>query len=152
VVLPREYAAWLESRARDDVSAGGTLVATRAATATGAGGAVAADDAGDSGGGDGAVRGGVDGDDFASDDSDDIAGFRITSPLDGDRYQVPPGVDARYATISLRAAGARDPASVRWWVDGRAWRGSRLPLTLGEHLIRASTARGESAEARIVVE
>ena len=63
-----------------------------------------------------------------------------------------PGVDPRYATIALRSAGSRSPGSVSWWVDGRAWRGSRLPLTPGEHLIRARTSRGDSAEVRIVVE
>ena len=41
------------------------------------------------------------------------AGFRIVSPLEGDRYQVPPGVEARYATIALRAAGAPGDAPVR---------------------------------------
>ncbi|HEY9480377.1 MAG TPA: hypothetical protein VIP79_09815, partial [Gemmatimonadaceae bacterium] len=82
----------------------------------------------------------------------DGGGFRITSPRDGDRYQLPPGVDPRYATIALRSAGSRSPGSVSWWVDGRTWRGSRLPLTPGEHLIRARTSRGDSAEVRIVVE
>ncbi|HEU4584579.1 MAG TPA: hypothetical protein VFR95_02470, partial [Gemmatimonadaceae bacterium] len=80
------------------------------------------------------------------------AGFRIDSPRDGDRYQVPPGVDPRFSTVALRAAGARDPASIRWSVDGSAYRGSRLPLTPGEHVIRAFTPRGDSAEVRIVVE
>src|SRR5262249_48094353 len=42
--------------------------------------------------------------------------FRIVSPQDGDRYRVPPGVDARYATIALRAVGS--PGAVRWSVDG----------------------------------
>ena len=123
VVLPREYAVWLESRARDDAAT--TAAADVDYDSTGA----------------------------AAEATDGAAGgFRITSPRDGDRYQVPPGVDARFATIALRVAGARDPASVRWWVDGRAWRDSRLPLTPGEHLIRAASAGGKSAEARIVVE
>jgi penicillin-binding protein 1C len=120
VVLPREYAAWLERRASDDAAADGTLLAASRASAAG----------------------GADAD----------AGFRITSPRDGDRYQVPPGVDSRYSTIALSTAGARDPASVRWFVDGSAWRRGRLPLTPGEHLIRAITPRGDSAEVRIVVE
>jgi penicillin-binding protein 1C len=114
VVLPHEYAAWLESRARDD---GGESVAVGSRA-------------------DGGVS----------------IGFRITSPLDGDRYQVPPGVDSHYATVALSSAGAPDPASVRWFVDGTAWHRGRLPLTPGEHLIRAITPKGDSAEVRIVVE
>jgi hypothetical protein len=61
-------------------------------------------------------------------------------------------VDPRYATIALRAAGAREPASIRWTVDASAWQGARLPLTPGEHRISAITASGDSAEVRIVVE
>ncbi|HEY9426674.1 MAG TPA: penicillin-binding protein 1C [Gemmatimonadaceae bacterium] len=114
VVLPHEYAAWLESRARD----GGGESAAVGSRAVG----------------------GV------------SIGFRITSPLDGDRYQVPPGVDPHYATVALSSAGARDPAAVRWFVDGTAWHRGRLPLTPGEHLIRAFTPKGDSAEVRIVVE
>src|SRR5213076_2197540 len=33
------------------------------------------------------------------------APFRILSPQDGDRYTLPVGVDPRYATLALRAAG-----------------------------------------------
>ena len=79
------------------------------------------------------------------------ARFRIVSPADGDRYAVPPGVETRYATIPLRAAGA-GAASVRWFVDGRPYEGERWPLSPGRHVVRAVSARGESAEARIVVE
>ena len=31
--------------------------------------------------------------------------LHILSPQDGDKYRIPPGVEARYATIALRAAG-----------------------------------------------
>jgi penicillin-binding protein 1C len=124
VVLPQEYAAWLERRERDDAAADGTLLSASRVSIT-------------------------HGDELADSSS---AGFGIVSPRDGDRYQVPPGVDQRFSTIALRAVGARDPASVRWSVDGRAYRGSRLPLTPGEHVIRAFTPRGDSAEVRIVVE
>ncbi|HUF27257.1 MAG TPA: penicillin-binding protein 1C [Gemmatimonadaceae bacterium] len=79
------------------------------------------------------------------------ARFRIISPLDGDRYSVPADVDARYATISLRAVGT-GAQRVRWFVDGEAFEGERWPLTPGEHLIRAVSERGESAEVRVVVE
>ena len=76
--------------------------------------------------------------------------FRILSPLDGDRYQVPPGVDARYATIALRAAGA-SPGDVRWFVDGRRAEGTRWPLAAGAHTIRAVSTHGDTAAVRIEV-
>jgi membrane carboxypeptidase/penicillin-binding protein PbpC len=78
------------------------------------------------------------------------AGFRIVSPLQGDRYQVPPGVEARYATIALRAAGAPGDAPVRWWVDGAPTRSARWQLRSGRHSIRAVAASGRVAE--VVVE
>jgi hypothetical protein len=124
VVLPQEYAAWLERRERDDAAADGTLLSASQVSVT-------------------------HGDEPADTPS---AGFSIVSPRDGDRYQVPPGVDPRFSTIALRAAGARDPSTVRWSVDGSLYRRSRLPLTPGEHVIRAFTPRGDSAEVRIVVE
>ena len=75
----------------------------------------------------------------------------ITSPLDGDHYEIPPGVDRRYATIALSATGAVDPQEVRWTVDGSAIPGSRWPLQSGTHRIRAVTASGRTAEVRIHV-
>ena len=77
--------------------------------------------------------------------------FRISSPRNGDRYGVPPGVDARFATIALRAEGA-DAREVRWFVDGRPTAVSRLPLVAGTHVIRASTSARESDEVRVTVE
>jgi hypothetical protein len=77
--------------------------------------------------------------------------FRILSPLDGDRYAIPAGVETRYATIPLRVGGA-GADSVRWSVDGKPLDGGRWPLSLGKHVVRAVSARGQSAEARIVVE
>jgi penicillin-binding protein 1C len=155
VVLPREYAAWLERRARDDAAADGTILAGARVSA-------AVVDEGDersqrvaAGAGDKALARASDGAGGGADSRASAgvrSGFRITSPLDGDRYQIPPGVDARYSTIALSAAGARDPASVRWFVDGSEWHRGRLPLTPGEHLIRAITRRGDSAAVRIVVE
>lgn len=79
------------------------------------------------------------------------ARFRITSPVDGDRYAIPAGVESRYATISLRAAGAARSTKVTWLVDGEPFTGTRWPLTIGSHLFRAVSARGETAEARIDV-
>lgn len=79
------------------------------------------------------------------------AEFRIVSPLSGDRYRIPPGVEARYATLGLRAAGGRGGA-VHWLVDGQPIGGARWPLRAGAHRIRAATDAGESAEIRIEVE
>jgi len=76
--------------------------------------------------------------------------FHILSPRDGDRYAFPAGVDPRYATVALRAAGGSG-AGVRWFVDGRPVAGERWTLTPGPHAIRAETARGERDEVRIDV-
>lgn len=77
--------------------------------------------------------------------------FRISSPLDGDRYQLPPGVDAPYATIALSAEGS-DPARVRWFVDGRPTIARRLPLLAGTHVIGAQAAARDSDEVRVTIE
>jgi penicillin-binding protein 1C len=81
----------------------------------------------------------------------DVPRFRILSPQDGDKYAVPTGVDARYATISLRAVGA-GAAPVRWSIDGAPYEGERWSLAPGTHVFKAVTARGDSAEARIAVD
>jgi len=73
----------------------------------------------------------------------------ITSPLDGDRYEIPPGVDRRYATIALSAIGTDD--AVRWLVDDRPITGNRWPLASGTHRIRAIAPAGQSAEVRVQV-
>jgi penicillin-binding protein 1C len=78
--------------------------------------------------------------------------FRIASIEDGDRYQVPVGVDPRYATLALRAAGGAAGRGVRWFVDGRETQGARWRISPGEHHIRAVSAAGESAEVRIAVD
>jgi len=77
--------------------------------------------------------------------------FRIVAPQEGDRYEVPPGVQARYATIALRAGGGLGRA-VRWFVDGHALEGDRWALRAGPHLVRAESGSGERAEVRIEVE
>jgi penicillin-binding protein 1C len=79
------------------------------------------------------------------------AEFRIVSPADGDRYAIPAGIEARYATIPLRAIG-QGAARVRWSVDGRSYEAARWQLSAGTHVVRATSATGESALARIVVE
>jgi penicillin-binding protein 1C len=78
------------------------------------------------------------------------ARFRITSPQDGDRYAIPAGVEARYASIALRAAGA-GAQQVRWSIDGRDYAPRRWPLAVGTHVFRATSGRGEQAEVRVEV-
>jgi penicillin-binding protein 1C len=78
------------------------------------------------------------------------AAFRITSPADGDRYAIPTGVERRYASIALRAAGP-GAQRVRWSIDGHDYDEGRWPLEPGTHLFRATSARGERAEARVEV-
>ena len=75
-------------------------------------------------------------------------GFRITSPRSGDRYAIPAGVEAQYATISLRAAGG--PAS-SWFVDGKPYTSPRWALVVGKHTFRATSPAGQVAEAEVVV-
>jgi penicillin-binding protein 1C len=88
--------------------------------------------------------------DAARDSTRRASRFHIASPADGDRYAIPPGVDAHYSTIPLHAAGP-GASDVRWWVDGRRYTGERWPLIPGRHAISARSARGETAEARIDV-
>ncbi len=76
--------------------------------------------------------------------------FRISAPLDGDRYEIPVGVDAQYATIGLRTEGGSG-AAVRWFVDGQALRGERWKLQPGLHVIRARTSDGAFDEVGILV-
>src|SRR6185312_16774773 len=73
--------------------------------------------------------------------------FQIVSPRAGDRYEIPPGMDTRYATVALRVATAPGDV-VRWFIDGRPVSGSRWILTPGVHMARAVTASGHSDEAR----
>ncbi|HEV8381175.1 MAG TPA: penicillin-binding protein 1C [Gemmatimonadales bacterium] len=77
--------------------------------------------------------------------------FKIVSPRPGDRYEIPPGMDARYATIALRAAATPGDGAVRWFVDGRQIHNSRYVLSPGTHVIRAIAASGATAETRIDV-
>ncbi len=77
-----------------------------------------------------------------------LSAFGIVSPRDGDRYRIPPGVPARYATLPLRASGSD---AVRWYVDGREVVGGRWVLAPGAHVVRAETGRGQQEEVRIEV-
>ncbi|HEU5218604.1 MAG TPA: penicillin-binding protein 1C [Gemmatimonadales bacterium] len=69
------------------------------------------------------------------------ARFHITSPAAGDVYRFVPGVDPRYATVGLRAVGVPRAGRIRWWVDGHAVAGSRLPLVPGKHRVRAGAGK-----------
>jgi hypothetical protein len=75
----------------------------------------------------------------------------ISSPQDGDRFRLPPGVDRRFATIALRASGVDDPTKVRWYVDGVRVRGGRWVPAPGRHQIRVESGT-EGAVATITVE
>lgn len=77
------------------------------------------------------------------------SGFVILSPTQGDVFEVPPGVDARYATVPLVAAGGE---GVRWMVDGRPLAASRWVITPGVHSIVAQWPSGirDSVEVRVV--
>ncbi|MGH7520364.1 MAG: penicillin-binding transpeptidase domain-containing protein, partial [Gemmatimonadales bacterium] len=77
--------------------------------------------------------------------------FQIVSPRAGDRYEIPPGTDSRYATIGLRAATRPGDGAVRWFVDGRRVQQTRWVLVPGLHVVRAVTASGKSAETRFEV-
>ncbi len=79
------------------------------------------------------------------------AGFTITSPENGDHYRIPPGVDARYATIALRATGAPSGHPLRWFVDGHAIAGTRWAIQPGRHRVRAQ-AGALSDEVEVQVE
>jgi penicillin-binding protein 1C len=77
--------------------------------------------------------------------------FRITSPADGDRYSIPAGVEARYASIALRASGT-GAEQARWLIDGKPYSRDRWSLAPGTHEIRAVSSRGDTARVRIVVD
>jgi penicillin-binding protein 1C len=81
-----------------------------------------------------------------------VESFRIVSPNEGDVYRRPPGVDGRYATVALRAAGGEPGTPVRWMVDGAPYREARWTLRPGRHRFRAISASGDSAEVTVTVE
>lgn len=83
--------------------------------------------------------------------SDVVESFRIVSPLDGDRYSTPPGVDRRYSSIPLRAVGPGS-ARVEWTIDGQPYKTTRWSLAPGSHVITAKSTRGASVSARITVD
>ena len=135
VTLPEEYAAWVSqglTPAMEGVTLAGAREGTRPAFDAIAREAERSSAAADS------AR------------TRDAKRFRVTSPMDGDRYAIPSGVDARYATILLRASGTT--RQVRWFVDGAPFDGTRWPLRVGRHTFRVATAAGDVAVAQVVVE
>jgi hypothetical protein len=83
--------------------------------------------------------------------ADSVQSFHIVSPTDGDRYSVPPGVEAKYATIPLRAAGP-GADRVEWIVDGKTYSGARWTLAPGAHVISAKPTHGMAASVRVTVD
>lgn len=77
-------------------------------------------------------------------------GFHIVEPMDGDVYEVPPGVASRFATLALRAAGA-EHTQVRWFVDGTELAGPKWQIRPGPHTLRAVSPDGAVDEVRIEV-
>jgi hypothetical protein len=78
------------------------------------------------------------------------ARLTITSPEDGDRYQVPPGVDGRYATVALRATGVPRGQTLRWYVDGLPVASGRWPIVPGRHRVRAQAGElSDEVEVRV---
>ena len=119
VMLPPEYAEWSASRGGfTGIASGASLHAARVPDVT------------------------------AKRKEEDSERLRIVSPKDGDTYAVPPGVDSRYSTIGLVAAGS---SPVRWSVDGRKIDAPRLRLTPGTHIIEAEDAAGRRDEITIRV-
>lgn len=133
VVLPPEYAEWRAARGGNAGLAGTVITSSGRGPAVLAGAAARVPAAPD------ATRPG----DLAS-----PVGFRIVAPKDGDVYALPPGVESRYATIGLVAAGGK---SVRWAVDGEEMIATRLRLMPGTHVIRATDASGHRDEVTIRV-
>ncbi|MES2179013.1 MAG: penicillin-binding protein 1C [Gemmatimonadota bacterium] len=82
--------------------------------------------------------------------TDSSARFMITSPRDGDRYAMPLEDESAYATIALRASGAR-AQHLKWFVDGKPIAGGRWSLAEGAHVFRAVSPGGDSVEARVTV-
>lgn len=77
--------------------------------------------------------------------------FRISSPRDGDVYQVPPGVEPRYATLALRAAGAGADGRLSWTINDRPYGEPRWGLEPGRYSFVARTPSGSVDSVRIQV-
>ena len=125
IVWPAEFVEWAEQNGRGEAAVGESAADKAAA------GEAAADRA----------AAGARGSQFA-----------IVAPREGDRYEIPPGIDRRYATIALRAATAPGDGRVRWFIDGRPVAVPRWKLVPGLHIARAVTASGQSDAVRFAVD
>ena len=80
----------------------------------------------------------------------------IASPLNGDRFLVPPGQEA--VTLSLRAACRSPFPQVTWFVDGREYAATgppyelSLPLGRGHHRLTVIGPDGLGDNLEIAVE
>jgi penicillin-binding protein 1C len=74
---------------------------------------------------------------------------RILSPMDGDRYEQPPGVDPRYQTIPLLATNAQQ---VRWSINGRPLGNNRWRIAKGKHVIEARWRTGARDSVTVIVQ
>jgi penicillin-binding protein 1C len=72
---------------------------------------------------------------------------RIVSPQHGDVFEVPPGIDPRYATIPLAAS----TSDVIWRVDGKRFNAARWTLAAGSHTILAEFPGGGRDSVRVHV-
>jgi penicillin-binding protein 1C len=140
VRLPAEFAEWAQEEGVPAPRVGGSLASGTTSLLSGLGPASAAAS------GQGSVSS------PESPPHPDAGVFRILSPQEGDVYRVPAGVEARYVTLALRAAGGAAGRGVRWSVDGRPQRSTRWALRQGTHLIRAVDGAGTVAEVRVAVE
>jgi penicillin-binding protein 1C len=133
--LPPVYAEWLATTEQRDARD-----------------AILADGADAEAGGTAVRNGRTDPPDTATVGNGEAAGRlrRILSPMEGDLYERPVGEAARFATIPLVAAAARDQP-VRWFVDGHAIDGNRWRLEPGAHTITARWSDGPADSVRISV-
>jgi len=136
VTLPDEYAEWSRQGLRPAGDEVGRALATAGARANVSGGLVERETAKT---------------DSATARDARATQFRITSPLDGDRYSIPVGVEGQYASIALRASGP-GAGRVRWSIDGKPYVRDRWTLAPGTHDIRAVSASGDTAHVRVVVD
>jgi len=88
----------------------------------------------------------------ASDRSTAAVALAVESPRHGDRYELPTGAGAAYATISLRASGTDAASKLAWTIDGQSFSGSRWKLTRGQHTVAVRAPSGATAVAKVVVQ
>ena len=72
---------------------------------------------------------------------------RIKSPLDGDVYELPPGVPKEFVSLPLIATRA----GARWILDGSEHSGPRLSPAAGDHVLVAIWPDGTSDSVRFTV-